>query len=128
MPVREEVRGRGRGAHDGEVEEEREKPQNITITVRADGTVDDDQVEVYRNDVQEHSDRIRWNNQAARGVTIAFQDWPFVEAPRDIQIEAGKMSEWFHVYLTTSVAGYFYSIDPPLSIGPPGEPKIEVEG
>jgi len=131
MTVRDDVQIRSQRA-EGHVHEETELlrpvPQKITITVRNDGSIDVKLAEVYRNDVQGNSDWVRWNNQADRGITIVFTNWPFVEPPENIQIEAGKMSEWFHIYLATGVAGYSYTVTPPLAVGPPGEPKIEVEG
>ena len=65
-------------------------------------------------------DRVRWSNEAPRGVTLSFQTWPFVEPPQLIQIAAGRKSGWFTVYQGTVSTRYGYTVTP--SLIPPGTP------
>jgi hypothetical protein len=112
------------------VESKRKKltMEKITITVGVDGTVSPKEPQAQRHGTQSDSDKVRWKNDAHRGIAIVFTDWPFVEPPGPIEIKAGATSDWYQVYEATPIADYPYSVTPPLALGPPGEPKIEVSG
>jgi hypothetical protein len=75
-------------------------------------------------------DRVRWWNRTARGETLTFTDWPFVEPPAPIMIKPGAKSGWYHVYSGALDGMYDYQIGPTINpaSGPPGEPGIVVQG
>jgi len=102
--------------------------QKFLITVGVDGTVDLKAPSLDRHGTQSDSDEVRWKNDAHRGITILFTDWPFVGSPGPIQIKKGGTSDPYQLYEATPIASYEYTVTPPLSLGPPGEPKIEVSG
>src|SRR5206468_5422350 len=53
-------------------------------------------------------DRVRWSNKDARGHTLIFTVWPFVEPPESIAIDAGDTTPWYTVYPGTTNREYDY--------------------
>ena len=117
-------RGKGRGAVMGggaavpsaAAAADKSKNQNQTIVLLATGGADP------WNPLfaAAGKNKVRWDNQAERGLTLYFSHWPFVEAPVDIAIEAGRKSKWFTVVPNVVKGKYNYVISPDLTSGEPG--------
>jgi len=74
--------------------------------------------------------KVRWDNQASRGLTVTFPSWPFVEAPAPIAIEAGRKSKWYNVIADVPMGKFTYVISPDLTCGDPAPdpPGISFNG
>ena len=70
--------------------------------------------------------RVRWWNRDDRAHLINFDEWPFVELPQTIALNAGQKSSWFRVYPSLDSRGYSYSVTPEIAGGPPDGPQVDV--
>ena len=101
------------------------KRTDITVELRANGTI----VPLYPRLSEAGGDRVRWWNKDARGHTITFQIWPFVQAPGPIPVDPGKKSKWLTILPSAAQRGYDYDIDPPIAVPgqPPDSPAVVAE-
>ncbi len=123
-------RGKGRGAVIGGSTilpgEKPDKPAkakkvDVTIVIQKSGVPEPYAITLSSSDWN----RVRFDNQADRGITVTFPSWPFLEAPTPIPMEAGKKSKWFNIPPGELAGRFDYSMSPDLLSGdsfpdPPG--------
>ena len=125
-------KGRGRGAVMGGGvagaggASEAAKGKNQTIVLLAAGGADPKNAKF----AAAGKNKVRWDNQAGRGLTVTFGYWPFVQAPVPIAVEAGRKSKWYDVVPAIAKGDYTYVISPDLTAGdtPPDPPGVSFNG
>jgi hypothetical protein len=74
--------------------------------------------------------KVRFDNNSDRGLTVLFVKWPFVEAPAPIPVEASTKSKWFNVVPNVPKGSFTYEIIPDLTVGDsaPDPPGVSFNG